>query len=143
MASFGSKGGVFSRGEYSVAFSGFAQLSRALRRVEDGVYPEFRQKLRDIGDKVALVAAGNAPRDTGELQHSIKTSVTLSGASVYSSSVYGGAINYGAWTQHGRGPHIRRASASHYMDKAVDETSGYVEAEMEAVLDWLTKTFEE
>ena len=130
--------------DYAVKFSGFTQLSRALRRIEDGAYPELQKKLRDIGDQVALVAAGNAPRGiTGELQHSMKTSVTLSGASVYSSSIYGGAQNYGAWEKHGRGPHISRARASHYMDKAVAETEGYVLAEMEAVLDWLTTTFEE
>lgn len=130
--------------DYAVQFSGFAQLSRALRRIEDGTYDELRKRLHDIGDRVALVAAGNAPRGvTGELQHSMKTSVTLNGASVYSSSIYGGAQNYGAWTQHGRGPHIRRDRASHYMDKAVAATAGYVEAEMEAVLDWLTTVFEE
>lgn len=130
--------------EYAVQFNGFTQLSRALKRIEDGVYPELQKKLRDIGDKIALVAAGNAPRGiTGELQHSMKTSVTLSGASVYSSSIYGGAQNYGAWTQHGRGPHIRRARASHYMDKAVAETEGYVEGEMEALENWLITTFEE
>lgn len=129
--------------DYAVKFNGFAQLSRALKRIEDGTYPELRQRLRDIGDRVALVAAGNAPRDTGALQHSMRTSVTLNGASVYSSSIYGGAQNYGAWEKHGRGPHIRRDRASHYMDKAVAETEGYVLAEMEAVLDWLTTTFEE
>lgn len=129
-----------------VSVRGFTQLQRALKRIDDGASDELRKRLKDIGARVALVAAGNAPRDTGELQHSIKTGVALRGASVYSSAVYGGAINYGAFPKAGpeaRGPHIKRANASHYMDRAVVQTEPYVEAEVEKLLDWLTKTFEE
>lgn len=129
----------------AVAVQGFQQLSRALKRIEDGVYPEFRKKLKEIGDRVALVAASNAPRRTGELQHSIKTSVTERGASVYSTAIYGGAQNFGAFPHMGkehRGPHIKRANASHYMDRAVTQLESWVEQETQAVIDWVISTFE-
>lgn len=129
----------------AIAVQGFSQLTRALQKIEDGIYPELRQKLKEIGNTVALVAAANAPRRTGELQLSIKSSVTTANASVYSSAVYGGAINYGAYPHLGpqaRGPHINRANASHYMDRAVTELSPWVEQETNAVIDWLIETFE-
>jgi len=126
----------------AILVRGFAQLQRALQQIESGVQPELRARLRTIGDRVGLVAAGNAPRLTGALQHSIKTNVTARAASVYSTAVYGGAINYGAWTQGGRGPHITRAGASHYMDRAVSQLAPWVHQETEAVLDWLLTTFQ-
>lgn len=125
---------------------GFAGLQRALRKIGDGTDLELRRRIRDVGARVALVAAGNAPRDTGELQHSIKVSVTQGSASVYSNAVYGGAINFGAGPKLGwqhRGPHITRARASHYMDRAVTETAPWVQQEMDKVLDWVESTFEE
>ena len=51
-------------------------------------------------------------------------------------------LNVGAWSQ-GRGPHISRTSASHYMDRAVKSSEAYVLAETEAVMDWLMTTFQE
>lgn len=129
----------------TIAIQGFAQIQRALSRIEDGIQPELRKRIREVGARVALVAAANAPRRTGELQHSIKDSVAISSASVYSTAVYGGAINYGAFPHAGpehRGPHITRARASHYMDRAVSQTAPWVEQEMNAVIDWLQETFE-
>lgn len=136
--------GKFARagGGDAVLLQGFDSLQRALGRVEGGVQDELRQKIRAIGEKVALVAASNAPRRTGELQTSIRVSVASRAASVYSTAIYGGAQNVGAWTGHGRGPHIRRARASHYMDRAVKELAPWVETEMAAVLGWLETTFE-
>lgn len=130
----------------AITIQGFAQLQRALGRIENGVQPELRRRLHEIGDKVALVAAADAPRLTGELQHSIKTSVANSSASIYSTAIYGGAINYGAFPSAGasaRGPHIKRANASHYMDRAVSELAPWVQQETEAVLDWLETVFME
>ena len=127
----------------AVAVHGFAGLQAALKRIEDGVQPELRRKILEIGAQVALVAAGNAPRDTGQLQHSIKVSAFSRGASVYSTADYGGVQNVGAMTRSGRGPHVKRGRASHYMDKAVTETSPWVEQEISSVLDWLLTTFQE
>lgn len=131
---------------------GFTQLLRALGRIDDETGIELRKRIREVGERVALVAAGNAPilkthpSDSsgapGELQHSIKTSVTLTRASVYSDAVYGGVQNVGGWSK-GRGPHVSRARASHYMDKAVIETAPWVRHEMDGLIDWVESTFRE
>ena len=126
-----------------ISVQGFAALQRALGRVANGVQPELRRRLREIGDNVGIVASHYAPRRTGALQTSIRTRVTNSSASIYSTAIYGGAINSGAWTKYGRGPHIARNRASHYMDRSVDELASWVQDEMEGLLDWVVKTFEE
>lgn len=140
------------RGDLAVEVVGFSAISKALREIGEGAPEELRKKLKDIGETVALVAAGNAPRlenptltsgYAGELAHSIRTAATVRGASVYSTAVYGGAQNYGAWTQHGRGPHIRRDRASHYMDKAVTETGPWVDDQVVELIDWALETFME
>lgn len=137
----------------STAVVGFTQLLRALGRIEDDTNLELRKRIKAVGDRVGLVAAGNAPilstrpSDTsgapGELQHSIKTSVTLQSASVYSDAIYGGVQNVGGWVGHARGPHVSRARASHYMDRAVTETAPWVRSEMDSLVDWLERTFQE
>lgn len=127
----------------AVVLSGFSELIRAVGSIEDGADLEARRRVAEVGRRVALVAAANAPRRTGELQHSVKSSVAGSSASIYSTAVYGGAVNFGAWTKFGRGPHITRAGASHYMDKAVKETSPWVAERMDGLLDWVTRKFEE
>lgn len=127
----------------AVAVRGFAALQAALKRIEDGTQGEVQRRIREIGERVALVAASKAPRRTGELQHSIKTSVATRSASVYSTAIYGGVQNVGAWTKEGRGPHVTRARASHYMDRAVQELAPWVEQEIQAVVDWILTTFQE
>jgi hypothetical protein len=129
-----------------VIVQGFTEIQRSLRELEDGSDRELRRRLKDIGERVALVAASNAPRRTGELQHSIKASSTVRGASVYSNVVYGGAINYGAYPKLGpthRGPHIKRERASQYMQKGVEESTPYVEQQVNELLDWAMAKFEE
>lgn len=134
----------------AVVLEGFAQLQAALKRIEDGTYPELRERLRAIGEHVKARAEGNITHRTGRhgaegprLGQSLKVSVTQRSASVYSTAVHGGAQNVGAWTRDGRGPHISRANASHYMDKAVKSEQAFVEQETEALIQWLLTTFEE
>lgn len=135
-----------------VAVQGFDQLQRALRRIEGGIAPELRVKLKAIGEHVKEVAEGNVSHKSGErhgddsqpkLEDSVKVSATLKSASIYSTAVHGGAINVGAWTTTGRGPHISRGTAQHWMDRAVRSEESFVEREVNALLDWLLTTFEE
>lgn len=127
----------------AVVIEGFAQLQAALGRVADGVDTELKSKVRAVGERVALVAAGNAPRRTGELQHSEKVSVTGRSASVYNTAPYGGALNVGAWVGGRRGVHISRGRASHYQDRAVRQLAPWVRQEMDSVVDWLMTMFQE
>src|SRR5438105_12415127 len=84
---------------------GFAELNRALRRIEGGasnfgVEYELQKRLRTIGEKVAQSApqfvTHRTGRGSGELERSVKVSVTARSASGYSTSAYGGAQNVGA-----------------------------------------------
>lgn len=129
----------------AVAVRGFSELQRALGKIEDGTKAELKRRLQAIGDQVALVAASKAPRLTGELQHSIKSSAGPRSASIYAGVIYGGAQNYGAFPHAGvdsRGPHITRARASHYMDKTVTELEPWIESEINGLMDWVITTFE-
>ena len=111
-----------------------------MRLIEGDLPRQVRKRIRNIGKLVAEQAATNAPVRSGELKGSIKVSLSAKGASVYSTSPYGGAQNVGAWSQ-GRGPHISRASASRYMNKAVEEKRAEVAREMEAVMQWVETEF--
>lgn len=144
MASFGASKYARAGSGDAIVISGFAQLQAAFGRIADGTQQELQGKIKEVGGRVALVAAGFAPRGaTGELQHSPKVSAVTRGASVYSTAVYGGAINFGAWMKNARGPHISRGRASHYMDRAVTSTAPWVAQEMDSILDWVTTKFEE
>jgi len=139
--------------DQGIVVHGFAQLNAALNRIagpgEFGLEYELQRRLREIGKTVAEAApryvTHRTGRGSGELEHSVKVSVTGRAASVYSTSEYGGAQNVGARPKRGwgsRGPHITRAKASGWMNKAVAATRPYVEAEMDGLLDWLTFEFE-
>ena len=100
--------------------AGFTELTSALRRVSGGrgnfgLDYELQRRLRVIGETVAKAAPGfvthRTGAGTGALEGLVRVSVTGKAASVYSTSVYGGAQQYGAGPKAGwsaRGPHIRR-----------------------------------
>jgi hypothetical protein len=141
-----------------VAMVGFTQINEALQRIDGGrgnfgIEYELQRRLRTIGETVAKAAPGNITHRTGRhgdesngrLEDSVKVSVTTRSASVYSTSVYGGAQNVGAGPHAGwraRGPHIKAANASHWMNKTVNSQKAFVEAEMDGLLDWLVDEFE-
>src|SRR5262245_52792919 len=138
--------------DQGIVVHGFAQLNAALNRIagpgEFGLEYELQRRLREIGKIVADAAphyvTHRTGRGSGELEHSVKVSVTGRAASVYSTSVYGGAQNVGAHPKRGwdaRGPHIKRADASRWMNKAVAATRPAVAREMDGLLDWLVAEF--
>lgn len=136
-----------------IAVRGFEELVRALERIEGGtgnfgVEYELQQRLTAIGEEVAKAAPAfvtDKYQNSGELQGSVKVSVTKKQASVYSTSVYGGAQNSGASPKAGwqaRGPHIQRAKASQWMTKAVQSKQAFIAAEWEGLEDWVLREFE-
>jgi hypothetical protein len=148
MASYGA--GKYGRagGSNAIVVQGFEDLQRALRATEIGVQKEVQSRIKVIGAHVAEAAKGNVPHATGRhssepsIEAGMRVSAVLRGASIYTTAVHGGVQNVGAWSK-ARGPHIRRQDASHYMDRAVTSSKPFVEAETQAVLDWITTTFEE
>lgn len=138
-------GRPIGRGD-GVSVDGFAQLLRALKRVDDGLFPELHSRLKAIGARVELVAAGNVTHRTGRsgstprIEDSIKVSVTQTSASVYSTAEHGGVQNYGGRVGHGAV--IKRAAVSQYMTVAVKDTQPWVKEEMDGLISWLLTEFE-
>jgi hypothetical protein len=144
--------------DQGVAMVGFTQINQALQRIAGGranfgIEYELQRRLRTIGETVAKAAPGNITHKTGRhgddsggrLEDSVKVSVTTRSASVYSTSVYGGVQNVGGGPHAGwkaRGPHVKRASASQWMNKTVNSQKAFVEAELDGLLDWLVHEFE-
>lgn len=143
--------------DQGVALSGFTQLQVALRRVEGvgdyGLAYEVQAQMRRIGEKVALDAPGFVTHKTGrhgspsvpKLEDSVHVSVTTRSASVYSSAEHGGVQNVGGFPHAGveaRGPHVKRADASHWMNRAVAENYAFVELEVNRLIERLLSEFE-
>lgn len=144
---------AFAVRDQGIAMHGFAELNRALQRIDGGrsnfgIEYELQKRLRTIGETIAKTAprfiTHKTGRGNGELEGSVKVSVTTKTASVYSTSVYGGAQNTGAGPKAGwaaRGPHIRKDKASKWMNKAVASQREFVKEEMDSLLEWLVTEF--
>jgi hypothetical protein len=138
--------------DQGIVMSGFTELNRALERIGSrgnfGIEYEMQRRLRTVGETVAKAAPQFVTHKTrggsGQLEGSVRVSVTTKSASVYSSSVYGGAQNSGAGPKAGwaaRGPHIRKDKASHWMNRAVASQRAFVQDELEGLLDWVVDEF--
>lgn len=141
---------------YGVVLNGFVELNDALERIgggkaDFGLEYELQRRLKVVGEKVAARAPEFVSHNTrsGEsngprLEDSVRMNVTKRRASVYSTSPYGGAQQYGASPKAGwsaRGPHIQRRKASKWMSRAVEAESPAVYEEMESLLGWLVDEF--
>lgn len=130
---------------------GFTELQVALKRLEDAPGPQraLSAALRRIGEKIAVEAPGFVSHRTGRhgdpsqprLEDSVRVSAMLTGASVYSSAIYGGVQNVGGWTGANRGPHVSRGEASHWMNRAVEANQAFVAEQINAALDELLGEF--
>jgi hypothetical protein len=144
--------------DQGILVNGFAGLQRALERIEGGksnfgLSYELQKRLRTWGETVAKSAPGFVTHRTGRhggpgnprLEDAVKVSVTTKSASVYSTALHGGVQNVGGGPHAGwaaRGPHVRKANASGWMNRAVASNAAFVEAEMNGLLDWLVREFE-
>jgi|SRR6185437_9203551 len=143
--------------DQGVAVHGFTELNAALRRIEGGrgnfgLQYELQQRLREMGEAVARAAPQFVTHDTKNarpgkprLEDSVKVSVTARSASVYSTAPHGGVQNVGGGPKAGwaaRGPHVKAAKASHWMNRAVASNAAVIEAEMEELLDFIVREFE-
>jgi len=133
-----------------VYVQGLSDMRRVLKAAEHELAPELTKRLYKAGEGiVAPVARRYAPvgvrsaqyRFGGkDLRDTIRVSAAgLRGASVYSTSVYGGAQNYGGRVGRGGATVLRRSDVSQFMTRAVKDTRLPVAAEVESTLDWLAK----
>lgn len=130
----------------AIAVSGLSGLNRALKKAEGDIDKDLRNELREIANVVRDDARSRAPEGDGRsgkpgrLRSSIRSSVVVRGASLYSNSPYalvqdqGGTVGYGAV--------ITRARASGYMSKAVQFAQPMVSRRLEGVLDHLGREFD-
>lgn len=136
----GRGGGAYASGG-TVVIEGLVPLQRALKRSEGNLDRHLKRRLREAAEPVRQAAKGFAPKKSGALEGSIKIGVNQRSVSVYSNLAYAHAQEEGAWVA-GRGPHISRGSASHYMSRAVTSRTAVVNQRIGEVLDDLADDFE-
>jgi phage gpG-like protein len=78
-----------------VEIEGLREFRRDLRRLDSGIDRELRGSIREAAGKVAVTAAGLAPRRTGALARSIRPYVSGARASVGSRLPYAGVVHFG------------------------------------------------
>lgn len=125
----------------TIAIEGLVPLQRALRLAEGNTDKHLKKRLKEAAKPVQEAAKGYAPRLSGALEKSIRIGVNQRSVSVYSNLAYAHAQERGAWVA-GRGPHISRGSASHYMKRAVQSKTAEVNLRVGRVLDDLSRDFE-
>lgn len=132
-----------------VYVQGLTSMRRVLRESQHTLGPQLQSRLRATGEGIVAPAARRlAPRGersalyrfAGQSLHeSIRTSVTLRGASVYSTVDWGGVQNYGGRVGRNQATLLRRADVSRYMTRAVAETRPAATRHIEGTLDWLAR----
>lgn len=112
---------------------GLAKLRRDLGRIDRGLRTAADRHIRQAANRVRDTARSKAPRRTGRLSKSIRTSVRARGASIYSNLEYAPVHEWGG-TISPRGTPIT-IEASHYMAEAVEENTDMIEEELGRLLD--------
>lgn len=79
----------------AVQVRGLKEFRRDLRRLEPEIDKELRKSIRVAASKVAVTAAGLAPRRSGALARSIRPYVSGARASVGSRLPYAGVVHWG------------------------------------------------
>lgn len=128
-----------------IAVQGLQDMQRALKKGESELGPQLKKRLKEAGDRIVAPAArAGAPRGTRahggpKLADTIRAGVLQKGATVYSTSVYGGVQNYGGRVGRNHATVLERGRVSQYMTTAVRETREPVSEHVEGVLDWLQR----
>jgi hypothetical protein len=140
--------------DQGIVVRGFPELQKALERIGPkanfGVEYEVQRRLHNIGEHVAVASEGFITHGTGRhgdpalprLEDTVRVSVTQRRSTVYSQSPYAAVQNFGGGPKAGwaaRGPHIPRASASKWLNKAVASERTYVDSEYDGVLDFIER----
>ena len=132
----------------TVAVKGLRELQAALKRGDANTSKQLTRELRELAKGVQRQARSNVEHKTGrhggpdvpKLAPSIRTSVTRTGATVYSNAPHAAAQDLGARV--GKGAILQRSQVSRYMTRAVDESKSEIERGMDRVLDRLGRDFE-
>lgn len=133
--------------EEAIHIDGLAELQRALKRGPGNADKELRRGLREAAKPVRTKARSYVTNETGRhgqsgirLAPSIRIGVTARGASVYSMAPHAAAQDLGA--RLGNNAILRRADASRYMSRAVQDSQADTSRRMQGVLDSVGRDFE-
>lgn len=119
---------------------GYADLDRALKTIDEGIRKEMRRELRQVARPILTQARSLAPRKSGDLQRSLRTSVTARGIAFTSSEPYSNLIHWGGST--GRGHRARapwsgdiRVRESLFFSRALEENEDALMDGLDAAVD--------
>ena len=131
-------------GNIGVRTEGLSELRRALRRISSDLDKDTRSALRRVAEPIRGRAQANVQHKTGRHGQDgpirVRTSVTTRGVSLYANAPHAAVQDFGGRVGHGA--IITRASASHYMTKAVAESHPVIEAGLNSLGDEIGRKFE-
>jgi phage gpG-like protein len=127
----------------TVLVRGLEPLQRALKRTQGNLPKHVRTELRGIGKYVRDRAKANVRSRSGDLEGSVRTSVTNRSVSVYSNLPYSRVQDQGGKVGRHHATLLKRADVSRYMTRAVSASEGEVRTRLEALLDAIDHDFEE
>jgi hypothetical protein len=122
----------------SVSIRGFSAFRRGLRSLDVNLDRQLRDYIKEMSEEVASVARQRAPRKSGKLSKSIKSSVTQTRASVYSNLPYAAVQEWGG-TIRPKGVPIK-IEGRQMIYSAVKDKSADVEDHMGRLFDSISST---
>lgn len=132
------------RGDLAVQVRGLRELQRAFKRIGGDLPKNTRKALKEIAEPIRAKAQANVQHKTGRHGQDgpirVKVSATQKAVSVYATAPHSRVQNDGGRVGHGA--IITRASASHYMTKAVQQGRSDVENALEGLGDTIANQFD-
>lgn len=138
-----TRAGRVKVGGLAVRTEGLTELRRAFRRISGDLDKDTREALRRIARPIRDDAQGNVQHKTGRHGQDgpirVKVGVTQRSVSIYANAPHAAVQDFGGRVGHGA--IITRASASHYMTKAVREGRDTIERGMDSLGDEIGRKF--
>ncbi len=115
----------------TIKVQGLKELTAGFKKIDDSMLPQLKKVSKDSADVVATEARGLAPKRTGRLAASIKSSGTQAGGSIRSGGLaYHRVIHFG-WARHNIKPQPFLYNA---LDKRHDEVIAKFEREVQVLV---------
>jgi HK97 gp10 family phage protein len=126
------------RDDIVVRAPGLSKLRRDLKKIDRDLGREATRHVRRVGNQVRDEARSRAPKKTGRLSKSIRTSVRSKGASIYSPEEYAGVHEFGG-TISPKGTPIE-IEGQRFIYGAIDEKADDVAEQLGDLLDHIADT---
>jgi HK97 gp10 family phage protein len=126
------------RDDIVVRAPGLSKLRRDLKKIDRDLGREATRHVRRVANQVRDEARSRAPKKTGRLSKSIRTSVRSKGASIYSPEEYAGVHEFGG-TISPKGTPIE-IEGQRFIYGAIDEKADDVAEQLGDLLDHIADT---